>query len=190
MSFNSSEEKRILRYPIAGQLPASDGPFVASYLNNSSSGKLESYVSTNTTYRILSCGPTRQIQISVQISNHAPRGLPTYVTVREDHPSYRVESGQVREILAVYLTNGARVELAKLDGRAVDDATGNPTVGPLLTDMTERGHPVAEIAFELYPGRTRTLTLSVVEPHSVQPVQVRRQALAGGAATHIVGSCR
>jgi hypothetical protein len=192
-SVRPEEQTRIARYPVAGVLPDTNQPFAAAYVTNSSSGKLEYYLRSSLTYADTRCDSGQRTSIvTVTLTNRAPAsGLPAYVTVRGDNPTYLTVPGQVRETLDVFLTNDASVVAATLDGSDVLSSPVNENDhSQLSTDMRERQHPVAELSLELHPGQTRQLRLMVVtKPSNTGSPIVVAPPIAGGSRAMVTGQC-
>lgn len=192
MSTHPEVQARLERYPVAGALPLTSRPFAAAYVTNGSSGKLEAYLGSHLDYQVRSCaGSTRRVTVTVTLSNHAPSsGLPAYVTARADHPDFPTVLGQVRDVLSVYLTQGARVAAAKVDGRPVPVLSGQDygvaDNGPLGLAQ-ERGHPVIDAELELRPAQQRVLTLDIDEPRSDDAPLLEHQPLPIPATTVVSG---
>lgn len=195
MSTHPEAQARLERYPVAGVLPLTPRPFAAAYVTNGSSGKLEAYLGSHLDYRVRSCGrSTRRVTVTVTLTNGAPSsGLPAYVTTRADHPNFPTVPGQVREMLSVYLTQGARVAAADVDGRPLPVRSGRDysvADNRLLGLAQERGHPVVDAELELRPAQQRVLTLDVDEPRSDDAPLLQRQPLPLPTTTTVTGQPR
>lgn len=192
MSTHPEVQARLERYPVAGVLPLTPPPFAAAYVTNGSSGKLEAYLGSHLDYRVRSCaGSTHRVTVTVTLSNHAPlSGLPAYVTTRADHPNFPTVPGQVREMLSVYLTQGARVAAADVDGRPLPVRGGQDysvADNRSLGLAQERGYPVIDAELELRPAQQRVLTLDVDEPRSDDAPLLQRQPLPLPTTTTVTG---
>ncbi|NBM17520.1 DUF4012 domain-containing protein [Streptomyces sp. GC420] len=171
------EEQRLLRQrPLSGALPRADGPFTGLVLNNAAGGKLDYYLERKVDWIPGRCTPDgREVTARIAFTNHAPvSGLPLYVTQRGDRPPYPTRPGDNRVLASYYASEGALMTGATLDGRPVT-----------LDSGAERGHPVYTLDLELPVGKTRTLTLRLLEPRSERPPVVWRQQLVAPLRTAV-----
>lgn len=160
---------------VDGALPAGPAPVAYPVVNNFAGGKLDTWLSRSVTYTAGPCtGPRRRSRVSVTLRSDPPAVLPPYVTYDATQPNRATRTSRVR--LSVYLTAGAAVTTAGLDGQPLrPDA---PVAGgPALTSGTEAGLPVYDVVLELSPGRPRTLTLDLVEPTAAGLPRVPEQPL-------------
>jgi len=153
--------------PVAGTVPAGDGPYSGLVVVNAAGNKLDYYLDRSLHYRRTGCGDTRTVTATIQLTNTAPRsGLPAIVTGRNDRPRYPTRPGDNRLLVSYYATRGARLLAATLDGTPT-------TVSP----QRENGHPVYTLAVETPVARRRTLVLTLTEPAAAGPLTVLRQPL-------------
>ncbi|MHB9863784.1 DUF4012 domain-containing protein [Streptomyces sp. YIM S03343] len=182
-STHTAEQRLIGTRPWAGMLPDTPGPFAGLVVNNAAGSKLDYYLDRGLTWRADGCsGGTHRVTATVSLANDAPRsGLPGYVTLREDHPSYRTRPGDNRLLVSYYASVGAGLTGAELDGRPVQ-----------LTPDVERGHPVYTLDLELPARSRRTLVLHLLEPGTDRAPAVLPQALTRPlrAVTEPDGTCR
>lgn len=139
----------------AGALPAADRPLAAPVLNNVAGGKLDFYLTRSLDYHRSGCGPTRDVTVTLALTNNAPAsGLPAYVVTRgdRDRPA-DARPGDSRTMLDYYATRGAQLLSVSLNGI--------PTTSSALQD---RGHPIFRVNVELPRGTTQTVVLHLLEP--------------------------
>jgi hypothetical protein len=77
MSTHSSEEQRLLPFPVSGALPGAKAPFVRLMINNGAGSKLDYYLVTSLRYTVVSCGSPRRVRIAITLLNTAPPGGPS-----------------------------------------------------------------------------------------------------------------
>lgn len=144
----------------AGTLDSQGRPFAGFTVNNMAGSKLDYYLDRTTTYTRTSC--TGPATATLTLTNGAPpHGLPYYVRIRADDPSYPVQPGDNLVAVTYYATPGARIESLVLDGKSLPVVTG-----------TENGLVVVSATVELPVGRARTVTVTLAEPATHGPVQV------------------
>ncbi len=186
---------------VAGGVDYSDEPFAQAVVVNAGGNKLDAWLHQDLTYRVVQCSSTgRTVQISVKMRNDAPKsGLPEYVTVRSDKPTYATVPGQSRVELQVLTTLGSVLKEANLDGVPVTVASPDGTLPDTLPDSadetlfvqqsTEAGRPTFGMNVELLPaGGTKTLTLTIEEPASSEPPQLPLQPMANDPSAKLVGT--
>jgi hypothetical protein len=183
-SAHPGEQKVLVRSHLAGAVSAAAGPFAQAVLVNAAGSKLDTWLHESLSYQVQHCAPGgRLVSVTVSLTNSAPtKGLPDYVTIRSDKPSYATEVGQNRVDLEVMVTRGARLESATLDGVAVPLAPPEgdlpvklPTgglAGPgedtgFVSETVTAGRPSYGIGLELRPGARRTLVVTLREPAGV-----------------------
>lgn len=138
----------------SGAIPKSARPFSAVILNNIAAGKLDYYLTRSVDYRRTGCGATRDVVVTVRLTNNAPPwGLPPYVVTRADKRDYPTNPGDNRTLLDYYATSGAQLLSATLDDK--------PTTIAVESDL---GKKIFRADLELPRGTTRTLTLHLQEP--------------------------
>ncbi|MDP9118301.1 MAG: DUF4012 domain-containing protein [Actinomycetota bacterium] len=145
----------------AGIFPQSSQPFSAVILNNAAAGKLDYYVTRSIAYQSTGCGPTRDILVTVALTNNAPLGLPAYVVGRIDTNAKYAHPGDDRLFVDYVATDGAQI----LSLTHNDVPT---TVAPL----SESGHPMFRFDLELPRGTTQTLAFHLLEPAGAQPPDI------------------
>jgi hypothetical protein len=106
------------------------------------------------------CGPTRDVTVTVTVTNDAPAGLPAYV----EGNSYPVGS----EILdvGVYGSIGGRFTKVTVNGRP-----------PFYVEGVDQRHPVFVATADVPRGKTTTVVFHLREPAGVGAVVVRDQPM-------------
>lgn len=172
------EEAAVNGTPLDGQVIDGAGPLAAPILNNSAGNKLDYYTERSMTYQVLSCADTtRRVRTTITLTNRAPAsGLPAYIGGRSD--GAQVPLGTNRTTVALYVTEGAKITGATLDGKIVPIVVG-----------TERGRPVFQIDGNWAPGQRRTLVFEYSEPRSKLPLTVPVQPMARPMSVRIDDSC-
>ncbi|MEU2154396.1 DUF4012 domain-containing protein [Streptomyces sp. NPDC019396] len=169
-STRPDEQSLVEARPLGGVLPSGEGPFAGLVVNNAAGGKLDYYLDRRLEWIPGRCTPEgRLVTAKISLGNRAPvTGLPSYVTLRADKPTYPTRPGDNRLMVSYYASAGAELTGATLDG------------APAMTGSSvEHGHPVYSVDLELPAQRTRTLTLHMVEPASDRgPVLLRQQLVA------------
>jgi hypothetical protein len=153
-------QREISATPLGGSLAQvadeQAGPFAMVVVNNAAATKLDAYLDRTVTYASQSCAPPggrRSSTLTITLTNDAPPSLPDYVTGRGIGSSRGDGQGGNLLDLSVYLTPGADLVSATLDGE--------PTA---LSPGREQGHPVVGRRVALERGATATLTLQLSEP--------------------------
>lgn len=159
-------ERILAQTSYAGALPGDDRPLVAPVLNNVAAGKLDYYLTRSLDYRRSGCGPTRDVVVTLRLTNHAPpSGLPPYVSTRLDADRPRdTKPGDNRTLLDYYATRGAQLLSATLNGVPITSAT-----------LRDRGHPIFRVDVELPRGATQTVVLHLAEPAGTGEPMIWRQ---------------
>jgi len=139
----------------AGMLPSdSPRPFSGLILNNAASGKLEYYLHRSLNYQRTGCGSTRDVVVTVQLTNSAPAfGLPLYVTTRLDHLPPGSKPGDDRLLVDYYATGGALLNSVTING---EPATASV--------HSIDGFAVFRMDLTLRRGTTTTIVLHLLEP--------------------------
>jgi len=187
-SRTAAEQAALTAAGLTGAVDDTAGPFAQAVVINAAGNKLDSWLSTSLDYRVTACSATgRTVQVAVALRNDAPTsGLPAYVTVRSDSPTYPVKPSQNRSSLELLLTRGAKLEHATLDGRPMVLAPDPGTFPAELPDGASTtfldaeqtlGRPSYAADLELVPGTTRTLVLTVTEPASNAAPVLPRQVM-------------
>jgi hypothetical protein len=209
----AGEQDVLAEAGLAAGVDGGFGPFAEAVLVNAGGNKLDSWLQQSLTYHLDRCTPQgRSVTVTVELRNDAPTsGLPDYVTVRSDAPSFATVPGQNRVNVAVLLTRGARLSSATLDGVDVPPALPDgvlPTTPPVvnigpdgsLVDSPDSayldvgvaaGRPAMGMDLELVPGKPRTLVLHVEEPPGVSgaPLLPLQPMVIPAKATADVRAC-
>jgi hypothetical protein len=147
-------QRLIAQTNYAGAIPTTTRPFVGLTLNNSAAGKLDYYLTRSLTYHRSGCGPTRDVLVTIELTNSAPAtGLPPYVNTRLDKHAYPVQPGDNRTLLDYYATAGAQLLSVARNGK--------PSTASVEHAL---GHPVYRLDVELPRGATQTIVLHLREP--------------------------
>jgi hypothetical protein len=134
-------------------------------LNNSAAGKLDYYLTRSLTYHRSGCGPTRDVLVTIELTNSAPAtGLPPYVNTRLDKHAYPVQPGDNRTLLDYYATAGAQLLSVARNGK--------PSTASVEHAL---GHPVYRLDVELPRGATQTIVLHLREPAGNGEPRIWRQ---------------
>jgi hypothetical protein len=149
----------------AGAIPQNRRPFSALILNNAAAGKLDYYLTRSMSYERTGCGSTRDVIVTIQLTNAAPAaGLPPYVVTRLDRPPPGAQPGDNHALVDYYATAGAQLTSTTLNGRSSTAAVEH-----------DLGHPIFRVSLELPRGTTQTLTLHLSEPAGSGPPEIWRQ---------------
>jgi hypothetical protein len=149
----------------SGAIPKSTRPFGGMVLNNTAAGKLDYYLVRSMDYRRIGCGPTRDVVVTLKLTNLAPAfGLPQYVVGRIDKHDYPVQPGDNRTLLDYYATTGAQLLSATLNDK--------PTTIAVQDDL---GKKIFRFDMELPRGTTQTLVLHLQEPAGTGSPQIWKQ---------------
>jgi hypothetical protein len=141
----------------AGTIPRDRRPFSAVVLNNAAAGKLDFYLTRSVTYERTGCGPTRDILVTIKLTNNAPAtGLPPYVVSRLDNPPPSARPGDNHALVDLYASPGAQLDSVTLDGE--------PSTASVEHDL---GHPIFRFDLELPRATTRTIAVHLREPAGV-----------------------
>ena len=153
-------EKEILDLPLSGVLLDTNHPYVALALNNDSQSKLDYYLHASMDWRRTGCGPTRDVQVTVKITNDAPATLPAYVVGNSFPP------GTETLDVGLYGSIGGRFTKVRVNGRA-----------PFYVSGHDQGHPVFIVSADIPRGKTTTVVYELTEPAGVGDVIVRNQPM-------------
>jgi hypothetical protein len=160
-------EAELQQTAASGAVPVTKAPYVGLWLTNEAGNKLDYYVSGSLRWQRTGCGATRQVTVTVTLTNEAPAsGLSNYVINRGDDHGYPVKRGDTRDYVSYAATNGGLLDAAEIDGKETTVSAG-----------AERGHPVYTVDLELPRGRTRTVVLHLTEPAGSGAPVVMRQPL-------------
>ncbi|MEV7003552.1 DUF4012 domain-containing protein [Streptomyces sp. NPDC093982] len=167
-SAHPAEQRELVAHPVGGSLPDGPEPYAGLVVNNAAGTKLDYYLDRALEWSSGRCTAAgREVTVKAVITNHAPAsGLPTYVTERLDMPVFETHRGDNRVLLSYYATAGAQVVGATLDGERTAMSAG-----------IERRHPVYTFDVEVPLGKSRTVTLYLLEPPSNHVPTVPRQQL-------------
>jgi hypothetical protein len=166
-SADPREQAQLAATSIAGVVPQTSAPYAGLSIVNEGGNKLDYYLDRSLDWRAEGCGTTRDVTVTVTLTNNAPKkGLPPTVTARSDPQAKTAKPGDNRVSLAYAATAGAQMSAVTLDGRATTAGVGS-----------ERGHPVFTVDVELPRGATRTVVLHLQEPGSDTAPVVLRQPL-------------
>jgi hypothetical protein len=142
--------------------------------------QLDYYLTRSMTYHRSGCGPTRDVFVTIALTNNAPAfGLPAYVNTRLDKHDYPTQPGDNRTLLDYYATSGAQLLSATLNDK--------PTTVAVQNDL---GHPLFRVDLELPRGTTQTLTLHLSEPAGKgEPLVWRQPGVTPLAVTYFSQPC-
>jgi hypothetical protein len=157
----------LMNSDFGGTVPDTSAPFVGLTVINASGNKLDYYLDRSVQWQRSGCGPSRSVTATVTLTNNAPAsGLSTYVTGRNDNPSYATKPGDNRILVSYFATEGATLEAATMNGKV-----------KAVFPQRENGHPVYEFDVELPRGVPQTLTLSLKEPAGIGDPWLIKQPL-------------
>jgi hypothetical protein len=157
-------ESVLLQTNYAGAIPATDEPFAAPILNNTSAGKLDYYLTRSMTYQRRGCGAQRDVEVSLTLTNTAPSGLPPYVETRLDQAPPGAQPGDYSLLLDYFATRGALLQAITINGRA--------STAAVLQDF---GHPVIRFPLEMTRGVPQTIVINLLEPAGSGPPRIWQQ---------------
>ncbi|MFI9650062.1 DUF4012 domain-containing protein [Streptomyces sp. NPDC052040] len=166
-SAHGDEQRELAARPVGGSLPEGPGAYAGLVVNNSAGTKLDYYLDRRMEWSAGRCTAAgREVTVTAVFTNRAPStGLPPYVTDRLDKPTDAPRPGDNRLLVSYFATAGAGLLDAHIDGKTALSSPG-----------TERGHPVYTFDVEVPRGRSRALTLHLLEPPTVgAPVVLRQQ---------------
>jgi len=145
---------------------------------NAAGSKLDYYLDRSMTYSRFGCGDKRLVTASLKLTNDAPTsGLPPYVTIRADNPTYPTKPGDNRLIISYYGTPGGVARAVLVDGKKVP-----------VSVTTEDGLVSITVDLELPAGQSRTVAVQLVEPAATGKVQFIDQPLVRSEQQHITGA--
>jgi hypothetical protein len=159
-------EARLETTPIGGAIPETAAPYVGLSIVNDGGNKLDYYLDRSLTWQRTGCGATREVTVTITLTNGAPPPLPPYLTARSDRHSYPIKPGDNRLAVSYYATRGAQMTSVTVQGKPGTAAIGR-----------ERGHPVFVVDLELPRGQSRTIVLHLREPAGTGAPIVLRQPL-------------
>lgn len=153
------------RSNFAGSIPRDRHPFAGLVVNNAAAGKLDFYLTRSLSYERTGCGGTRDILVTIKLTNHAPaQGLPPYVVSREDDPPPSAQPGDNHALVDYYASAGAELNSVTLNGKSSTAAVEH-----------DLGHPIFRFDLELPRGTTQTLALHLQEPAGHGAPRIWRQ---------------
>ncbi|MGB8650237.1 MAG: DUF4012 domain-containing protein [Mycobacteriales bacterium] len=177
-SAHPAEQASLAGTAVAGEVPQSPGPFAFLVVNNTAGNKIDYYLDRSLRYDLGPCrGGSRESTLTAVLRNDVPAvPLPRFVVGRLDRPGHPVARGSSSLLVSLYVSEGAALRSATLDGRQVAVFAGR-----------ERGHPVFVLQVELPRGRPRALALHLVEPAVRQDPLVLVQSLVRDQSTVVRG---
>ncbi|WP_304050292.1 DUF4012 domain-containing protein [Jatrophihabitans endophyticus] len=164
-SADPAVEADLQQTSLSGAVPRTHQPYAGLVIDDATANKLDYYLRRSMTYTRSGCGSTRQVTVTVHLTNTAPAGLPPYVT-GATVPDNVARPGEARDSVFYYATHGAIISSFELDGRKQPFFAG-----------FERGHPVFGLDVLIPRGTTRTVTIRLTEPAGTNPPLVLRQPL-------------
>ncbi len=153
-------ENEIVDLPLSGVLPDTRRPYVAVTLDNDSQSKLDYYLHASMDWRRTGCGPSRDVAVTVTVTNDAPATLPAYVLGN----SFPVGTEDLD--LGLYGTIGGRFTSVTVNGKA-----------PFYVQGVDQGHPVFVVVARVSRGGSTTVVFHLKEPAGAGPVLVRDQPM-------------
>jgi hypothetical protein len=168
-STDGNVESELDTVPLGGVVPKTNQPYVALALNNDSQSKLDYYLHASMDWHRTGCGPTRDVTVTVKVTNDAPTNLPQYVVGNSFPP--RTES------LDAYLYGsvGGKFTSVKVAGQT-----------PFHLSGYDLGHPVYDAYVDVPPtGIPVTIVFHLKEPAGTGPVLVREQPLVNPMTTTV-----
>ncbi|HET7530936.1 MAG TPA: DUF4012 domain-containing protein [Mycobacteriales bacterium] len=169
-SAHRDEESQLAATVLGGVLPTGPAPMAAFDVNNAAGNKLDYYLDRTFTYAPGACSAGRRSSTAtVTLHNDAPtHGLPPYVVIRSDHPTWPPPPGTTREFITVYTTDGTRLVKATMNGTDVTDQ---------IVSGREKGHPLFAYDVDIKPQSSVTLQLALSEPRAGGQVRTFHQPL-------------
>lgn len=161
-----STESLLSAGTIGGTIPDTTSAYVGPVIISYSANKLNYYLKSDVTWISRGCGATRNVTVTMKLTNTAPPGLPKYVSQRTDEPDYDVSSGDNIVMLYYVGTSGGR-----LSGVTVDGSINSIQPG------TQGNHPTYTTLAEIPRGRTTTVVLDLVEPANVGAPRTLQQPM-------------
>lgn len=153
-SSHKAEQRQILDSALAGELSGNGGttPHVGMYIGDAASTKMEYYLDYSTTLRAHRCldGDVQQLTTTTELTSTAPvksAALPVAVTGDGKY----TPRGTMRLIIRFYSPYAGGFTDVRLDGRK-----------QTVYADTHRGRNVTKVLLTLQPGRTYTITTSMI----------------------------
>ena len=94
---------------LGGTIPNTTAPYIGPVILSYSANKLNYYLKSDVTWVSQGCGATRNVTVTIKLTNTAPGDLPQYVSQRTDEPDYSVSSGD--NIVTLYYVGTAGGQL-------------------------------------------------------------------------------
>jgi hypothetical protein len=167
-------EAQLADLPLSGVEPETAAPYFRLTLWNSTGSKLDYYLHAAVDWTRTGCGPTRQVTVTVRLSNAAPVGLSSYVLGETADKQFRIAPGDEYLSVLAYGTTGADLQSYTVDGKTVD-----------LAQFGERGHPVWSDGEFVPLGKTLTLVYRMVEPAGVGAPIIPAQPMVNPMAVSV-----
>jgi hypothetical protein len=167
---------------VDGALPAGDAPVAYAVVQNSTQGKLDSFLDRHITYAAGACrGVRRASTITVQLTNQAPpTGLPPYLTIRDDGGGL-VSSVDSAVVLQTYGSRTATFVSAELNGRPLGEPGFSEEAEEAeLHEGLEADLPFWGLRVNLPRGVPQVLTLHLEEDVVPGVARVPEQPLVRG----------
>lgn len=150
-------EKFLQTQSVGGAIIATKDPFVASAVINFGANKLDYYLSETIDWSAKGCGTSREVTVTIKLTNNAPTGLSPYEAARHDKHPYPVGDGDNRVLLHYIGTAGGALAKVTIDGQETSVASG-----------TSNGHPAYSTLVEIPRTKTVTVVLNLREPGQAQ----------------------
>jgi hypothetical protein len=180
-SAQPAEEAVLAETQLAGLATDRGRPVSGFVVTNAAGSKLDYYLERATSIQRSECGRRTAVVATFTISNTAPRsGLPSYVTIRGDKPSYPTRPGDNRLLVSYYGTAAGLLTSVDVDGQPSSIAA-----------TTEHGLLVVALDLELPAGSARTVVVRIDEPTLPGKLDILRQPLArdGRVTAELTNRC-
>lgn len=165
-SADPSLEAGLGQTTFAGVIPDTASAYSGLSVVNEGGNKLDYYLDRSVTWQRSGCGPTRDVTVTITLTNGAPKGLPAYASSRSDTHRYKTQLGDNKVDVYYYATRGAGFTSITVNGRP-------STAGSYVS----QGHSVFTISPELPRGTTTTIVLHLREPGVGATPIIMRQPL-------------
>jgi hypothetical protein len=166
-SADSAVQAQLIAAGVSGTVPVTTDPYSGVIVTNAAGSKLDYYLDRKVTYMTRGCGSTREVTVTVVLTNNAPKaGLAPYVTIRADQAPSTTQPGDNRVLLDYFATEGATLRSATIDGKQ-----------SVVLPTAELGHPVYLLDLELPAGKAKTIVYTLSEPNTGKPLTILRQPL-------------
>jgi hypothetical protein len=165
-SVDPALQAKLERTAASGAIPVTKAPYVGLSVVNDVGDKLDYYLDRKLDWTRTGCGATRDVTVTITLTNNAPAsGLSPYVTA-SDRPSTPIKAGDNRLEVSYLATSGALMRSVTLDGVAATASNG-----------LEHGHSLYTVDVTLPQGKSRTMVLRLREPAGAGAPVVLRQPL-------------